>query len=405
MPPLSTAPFAGIGSTLGRSYNIEPQDVLRTKDVLRQTGDYDAASHGGIDGTPDRALFSGIERFQQRNGLKVDGLMRPGGETETALKSASSPATAPNTKAPPKLGGRQADGDATHEQRLRALAQRNRQSFNAQRRDALDQERAGLPRNASNVAPNGASFGPGDPPSHADPAFGAWSTPAAEQAGEQIAGMSVPAYRDQVVDAGELARWTKVLDQTDLGPNARRVLQEFFVAEGGARSHPGSTTHAGLTAGTLKNVRKKLKLDSALTPKTISPEDRVRAFVEAFTSKGDSSTLGYSGGLDALARIPDKQAATALADMMLSSPKPDTRGFMLQRSINAVAPDSVSEDGVIGAKTIDAYAALSADPRQREALLNAFADVRIADVEQTGVVSPAEFAGWRKRIDHFRFRK
>ena len=152
-------------------------------------------------------------------------------------------------------------------------------------------------------------------------------------------------------------------------------------------------------------MRRKSGVADSATPKTIAPKERLTVLQNAITGEGDSTTLGKAGGLAALETIPNKETAATLADMMLSSPVPKTRGFMVQRSINEVAPGSVSEDGKIGPKTIEAYAALSADPRQREALLNAFADVRIADVEQTGVVSPAEFAGWRKRIDHFRFRK
>lgn len=33
----------------------------------------------------DDAMFDGIKRFQKENRLKIDGLMRPGGPTETAI--------------------------------------------------------------------------------------------------------------------------------------------------------------------------------------------------------------------------------------------------------------------------------------------------------------------------------
>lgn len=36
----------------------------------------------------DSDLFAGIKKFQRDNGLKVDGLMRPGGPTERALNDA-----------------------------------------------------------------------------------------------------------------------------------------------------------------------------------------------------------------------------------------------------------------------------------------------------------------------------
>jgi hypothetical protein len=42
---------------------------------------------------------------------------------------------------------------------------------------------------------------------------------------KKIAGMEVPDYRNQVVDAGELARWSQVLDENNVPPNARRAAR------------------------------------------------------------------------------------------------------------------------------------------------------------------------------------
>ena len=38
---------------------------------------------------PDRALFDAIRKFQEGTKLNVDGVMKPGGETETTLKTAA----------------------------------------------------------------------------------------------------------------------------------------------------------------------------------------------------------------------------------------------------------------------------------------------------------------------------
>ncbi|MSO91932.1 MAG: M23 family metallopeptidase [Rhodospirillales bacterium] len=42
---------------------------------------------------PDRPLFEGIQRFQNDNGLAVDGVMEPGGETEHAMRNLVSGST------------------------------------------------------------------------------------------------------------------------------------------------------------------------------------------------------------------------------------------------------------------------------------------------------------------------
>ncbi|PCI38377.1 MAG: hypothetical protein COB46_11445 [Rhodospirillaceae bacterium] len=58
-------------------------DVLAAKTFLQGQGFYDAPEWG-VTEYPDRALFSAIEAFQKSKGLRVDGLMKPGGETEMA---------------------------------------------------------------------------------------------------------------------------------------------------------------------------------------------------------------------------------------------------------------------------------------------------------------------------------
>ena len=73
-----------LSSPLGRSYATDPNDVHKTKTALNGLGYYDEPDHGFTD-YPDESLFSGIETFQGDRGLKKDGVMKPGGETERTL--------------------------------------------------------------------------------------------------------------------------------------------------------------------------------------------------------------------------------------------------------------------------------------------------------------------------------
>jgi len=75
-------------SPIGRSYNMDSQDVLNAKRVLRELGYYEEPEHG-ITPYPDTLLVRGIEGFQRDRGLRLDGVMKPGGETEAALQAAS----------------------------------------------------------------------------------------------------------------------------------------------------------------------------------------------------------------------------------------------------------------------------------------------------------------------------
>lgn len=73
-------------STIGRTRNVDLEDIHRTKKALRDLGFYRQPRYG-ITRYPDEALFRGIEDFQRNRGLRVDGTMKPGGETERALES------------------------------------------------------------------------------------------------------------------------------------------------------------------------------------------------------------------------------------------------------------------------------------------------------------------------------
>jgi peptidoglycan hydrolase-like protein with peptidoglycan-binding domain len=71
-------------SVLAENANANPDDVLAIKTLLEKLGLYEIPEWGLTD-FPDRELFEAIRAFQDRAGLKVDGRMKPGGETQTAL--------------------------------------------------------------------------------------------------------------------------------------------------------------------------------------------------------------------------------------------------------------------------------------------------------------------------------
>ncbi|NVK19633.1 MAG: hypothetical protein HWE30_13115 [Methylocystaceae bacterium] len=73
-----------VGNTISQSSNTQPDDVLKTKSALAQTGDYKVPDFGITD-IPDMGMIDGLKKFQKKNGLKVDGVMKPGGPTESKL--------------------------------------------------------------------------------------------------------------------------------------------------------------------------------------------------------------------------------------------------------------------------------------------------------------------------------
>lgn len=75
---------------VGTDYNVEPHDTVNIKRALNHLGYYPQLPDGGFGDWVDHEMFDGIRKFQSDNGLKVDGFMRPGGETETVINHALS---------------------------------------------------------------------------------------------------------------------------------------------------------------------------------------------------------------------------------------------------------------------------------------------------------------------------
>lgn len=69
---------------LKRDANADLNDVFKVKSALNDLGHYEAPDWG-VTPYPDNELFKGIKSFQRTHGLKIDGIMNPGGETQQTL--------------------------------------------------------------------------------------------------------------------------------------------------------------------------------------------------------------------------------------------------------------------------------------------------------------------------------
>lgn len=73
-----------INQPISADRRVQPEDILRTKQALNRLGYY--KSQYGLDGGwVDNDMFSGIRQLQKDNGLKVDGVINPEGETSSAM--------------------------------------------------------------------------------------------------------------------------------------------------------------------------------------------------------------------------------------------------------------------------------------------------------------------------------
>lgn len=73
-----------IGSILSSAFG-ELEDAAKTKFALTSLGYYDDTVTG-LAPYPEAQLFSSIKAYQKDKGLKVDGYMRPDGETQASIR-------------------------------------------------------------------------------------------------------------------------------------------------------------------------------------------------------------------------------------------------------------------------------------------------------------------------------
>lgn len=84
--------------------SVDLKDVKPVKAALNQFGYYDPPDFGMTE-IPDTKTFTGIKAYQKSRGLRIDGVMTPGGETERQMNkdlSGTNPPPSPSAeKAPP----------------------------------------------------------------------------------------------------------------------------------------------------------------------------------------------------------------------------------------------------------------------------------------------------------------
>ena len=96
-----------IKKTLGKDYRMDLDDVYKVKGGLNKAGHYKVPDYG-LTKYPDEHLFNGIKSFQKEENIKIDGVMKPNGETIHALNrrlGSDNPGVKSPTMWCPKCGG------------------------------------------------------------------------------------------------------------------------------------------------------------------------------------------------------------------------------------------------------------------------------------------------------------
>ena len=91
-------------STLASNSDVDPRDVRNVKSYLGDSGFIKSKKQ--YDPYPNSELFGGIKKFQRKNGLKVDGVIKPNGETATQMAGLKGPIyICPGLPEPYMIGG------------------------------------------------------------------------------------------------------------------------------------------------------------------------------------------------------------------------------------------------------------------------------------------------------------
>ena len=231
--------------------------------------------------------------------------------------------------------------------------------------------------------------------------------------------------RPRIADASEWADQLDALDKLGVSEAEHRAYREIFSAEGGLKIDDG--TVGGIQEQTLENITKSGKeyvqsleqigIDPGVTkPKDLTPEQRIgvyRLHFNTFWEKGAKAVgerIGKPGmeGYEVLEYIGNEEAAAALADTFFrggrGSVEKGSAAWITQRAINkslgALREPLIVEDGRFGSGSIEAFKALSSDPRTRKQLLDNLAEER----RKVWEGSP-NFEGEAARADHFRMER
>ena len=69
-----------------RAARADENDTWQIKSALGALGYYKTPGYG-VTPYPDEPMFDGIKKYQRDNKLRVDGVMKPGGETEDSMNN------------------------------------------------------------------------------------------------------------------------------------------------------------------------------------------------------------------------------------------------------------------------------------------------------------------------------
>jgi len=351
-------PIFGVGGGVGAGQRNRGRDVQGTKRALAWAGYYPNAKAQRPDARPDDDLDLGLKRFQRDFGLKTDGFLRPGGETERTLDRVAGPLIDASVRPAFAYGSRvQEPPQPTLRPMPRGQADPGEQLY-----DAAAAQAGASPALTAQAAPM---------PPEGTPTEAADDEELIPVPVDKVDWFAVGNRREQWKNFQRSARALPGATDTEV-----EVYVELHAREGGMTQNPESSAFAGVMQNTLDGL-----INNGLVPgveKGTKPselnEEQIAGVYRAFFDDALARVDRHKSGHQVLQEIGDSSGAYALAESLFHFGAPDGTAF-LQEAINTAASDQVLRvDGVMGPQTMGAYRNLLTDKGTRDRLLHAVAD-------------------------------
>lgn len=398
-----------IFNPVGNQLVSRTDDVLNVKNALSMLGFFhEDEPHGII----TRELDSSIKNFQREKGLKIDGLMYPGGETETALSQAilskrkgtggRSPDIIPQERSPhdilqgfsfnlgkitERLGG-YLQGEQEKEQEadrgffrdyIRDLGERGYGPYQLSAssvKSAVQTQKSAAPAPAKKPEP----YGPPAPAEREEP-FG-------PPVLEKKIGARIPQYEDD-----------ELFDK--LRENLK--IHEGGIANRSKKSDPGGLTNQGLSQVTLDNLkRQNPQWNLPNKPTELTNQEITSVFRHEYYERPKIKLLSEVPGL----KETQEKLINHVFDAGITSGTNDA-GKWLQESLDKKLGTDLRSTNSKGQKFYDG----NIGPSTRKAVQQAVRDGKIRDVHVEFIKKRIEYMrklenyednkGWEKRVQSF----
>ncbi len=330
-----------LSGRVGNNLENREEDVWEVRRRLHSAGHFDLGTPPEPHGYITRSMDAAIRSFQGAKGLRVDGILNPGGETETALRKivvAGEDEFVPIPKRKP------AHLDATG----RSI------------RDEKPQEYKYL-----DLVPKSKT--------------------------DLFKGSRAQEWED----------WNALLERDKgLGSAHRKAFSEIYAFEGGMRSPTGGSACGGIVQKTLNDLK-----NEGFLPELASGKEKVKTsdltqsqiltvykafFNDKFKGAAITAKLAPDKGYTLLDTIGDDEVAAVFADTLFRN----NAGAVIE-AINKTLSTNMVNDFTAGTQKFNNLRTIAEDPKKKRDFLNTLGEIRDEEFSDPGDINRHEYYRFR----------